>query len=94
MIRHIVFFGVAKQQDTQAVIEGLKLLRNIGEHRLFEVRANLKRDGFNNEVDVVFYSEFETEAHLQRFIDHPLYQECINRVRPLRSIRYCADIKS
>ena len=94
MIRHIVLFSAKQHVTTQQIIDGLMMLEDIGEHRHFEVKPNLKRDSVDNEVDVVFYSEFEDEAALNRFVNHPTYQQCIDVVKPNRELRYCVDIES
>ena len=91
MIRHIIFFGLKDQKDLQQVKKDLEILADIDEAKLLEVRVNLKRDQFDNEVDLVVYAEFEDEASLLRYQQHPIYAESIRRVRPLRNARYSAD---
>jgi len=39
----------------------------------------------------VVYGEFADEAALTAYRTHPLYQESIRRVRPLRDTRVAAD---
>jgi len=45
-------------------------------------------------VDVVVYGEFADEAALAAYKAHPTYAEATKRVRPLRELRYAADIRS
>ena len=92
MIRHIVMFTAKRQDDLPEIIEGLKLLGTIPHSSHFEVTPNGKIDQFGNEVDVVVYAEFESEAALRAYKAHPTYAEATRRVRPLREERYAADI--
>jgi len=42
----------------------------------------------------VVYGEFTDAAALAAYKAHPLYQESIRRVRPLRELRMAADFQS
>jgi len=92
LIRHIVMFTAKRQDDLPEIIEGLKLLGTIPHSSHFEVTRNGKIDQFGNEVDVVVYAEFESEAALRAYKAHPTYAEATRRVRPLREERYADDI--
>ncbi len=92
MIRHIVFFSAKRPQDVAAIQEGLTALGSIGQASLFEVSLNTKVDPLSDEVDVVVYAEFPDEAALAAYKTHPTYAETTNRVRPLRELRFSADI--
>jgi hypothetical protein len=92
LIRHIVMFTAKRQDDLPEIIEGLKLLGTIPHSSHFEVTPNTKVDQFGNEVDVVVYAEFESEAALRAYKAHPTYAEATRRVRPLRDERFAADI--
>ncbi len=91
MIRHIVFF-TAKPANLDAVVEGLNLLGQIPHSLHFEVTRNSKVDQFANDVDVVVYAEFADEAALAAYKAHPIYAEATRRVRPLRELRFAADV--
>lgn len=91
MIRHIVFF-TAKPANLDAVVEGLSLLAEIPYSEHFEVTRNSKVDQFGNDIDVVVYAEFADEAALTAYKAHPLYAEATRRVRPLRELRFAADV--
>lgn len=91
VIRHIVFF-TAKPANLDAVVEGLNLLGQIPHALHFEVTRNSKVDQFGNEVDVVVYAEFADEAALAAYKAHPIYAEATRRVRPLRELRFAADV--
>lgn len=93
MIRHIVFFSVKDPAQLDEVEEGLKLLEQSPYPSLLEVKRNLRRDLFGNEVDLVVYGEFPDQATLDRYKEDPLYQRSIDRVRPLRELRIAADIE-
>lgn len=93
MIRHIVFFSVKDPAQLDEVEEGLKLLEQSHYPSLLEVKRNLRRDLFGNEVDLVVYGEFPDQATLDRYKEDPLYQRSIDRVRPLRELRIAADIE-
>jgi len=93
VIRHIVFF-TAKPANLDAVVEGLSLLGQIPHAAHFEVTRNSKVDQFGNEVDVVVYAEFADESALAAYKAHPLYQESIDIVRPIREMRLAADFDS
>lgn len=94
MIRHIVFFTASSPEKAVEVREGLKTLGDIPGSTVFEVCDNLKVDPLGNEIDVVVYAEFPDEAALAAFKAHPTYAETTARVRPLREMRYSADIRS
>ena len=90
MIRHIVFFTAREAKDRAAVGAGLRLLTGIPHGRL-EIRGNLAIDSLSAPVDFVVYGEFADEAELDAFKAHPLYQQSIDVVRPLRDLRIAAD---
>lgn len=91
MIRHIVFFTARKAEDLEQIRDGLAILAGIPHALKLEVGTNVKSDQLGNEVDLVVYGEFEDEAALAAYKAHPLYQESIERVRPLREMRMAAD---
>ena len=94
MIRHIVFFSAKDQKDLSVIKEGLEILKGIPGSHNFEVCYNSKRDALSKETDVVVYCEFEDTRALDSYKEHPLYQESIRRVRPLRDLRIAADFES
>ncbi|MBV7410213.1 Dabb family protein [Maritimibacter sp. DP1N21-5] len=90
-IRHVVFFSAKDPADVSRIRDGLSMLSQIPEARVFEVVENRRVDGLSSEVDVVVYAEFEdAEAHAA-YKAHPIYQDCIDLVRPLRELRIAAD---
>ncbi len=91
MIRHIVFFSVKDPADLERVRAGLSVLAGIPHARMLEVGTNVKRDQLGNQVDLVVYGEFDDEAALAAYKAHPLYQQSIDLVRPLRELRIAAD---
>ncbi|BBE73855.1 Dabb family protein [Oharaeibacter diazotrophicus] len=91
MIRHIVFFSARRPEDVPAVLQGLSILATIPHARRVEVALNAKADQIGNDVDVVVYGEFDDAAALAAYKAHPLYEESIRRVRPLRDVRMAAD---
>lgn len=92
LIRHIVFFSVRRQEDVETVRSGLQELGKIPYAKHFEVTLNTKVDLFSNAIDVVVYAEFEDDAALAAYKAHPLYAETTSRVKPLRELRYSADV--
>jgi hypothetical protein len=90
MIRHIVFFSAKRDCDMDAIASGLSILTRIPHVTRLEVARNRKTDPLSSEVDVVVYGEFEDEAALNAYKSHPLYEESIRRVRPLRELRIAA----
>lgn len=93
MIRHLVFFTVTDPADLPAAEAGLKRLEEVPAADLLQVRRNLQRDQLGNEVDLVVYGEFADADKLAAFKAHPLYEEAIARVRPLRDLRIAADVE-
>jgi len=93
MIRHVVFFRAARPEDRDEVLAGLSLLKTNPHATRLEVVPNGKRDQIANEVDVVVYGEFPDEAALAAYKAHPIYEESIRRVRPLRDLRIAADFE-
>jgi len=94
MIRHIVFFSAKNKDDIGDVLSGLRILRDIPHAITLEIEPNLQSDALSDAVDVVVYGEFTDEAALAAYKAHPLYQESIRRVRPLRELRIAADFQS
>ncbi|MBX3581194.1 MAG: Dabb family protein [Rhizobiaceae bacterium] len=92
MIRHIVFFSVRDRNDVEAVREGLTALGTIPHSSHFEVSLNSKVDLYDNAIDVVVYAEFPDEASLAAYKAHPTYAETTARVKPLRELRFSADV--
>ncbi len=92
MIRHIVFFSVRRKEDVEAVRSGLLALGQIPHSKHFEVTLNTKVDLFSNAIDVVVYAEFEDEAALAAYKAHPIYADTTSKVKPLRELRYSADV--
>lgn len=90
-IRHVVFFSATDSADVKRIVDGLSLLQNIPHARTFEVVENNRVDALSSEVDVVVYAEFENDAALQAYKAHPIYQQAIDIVRPLRDLRIAAD---
>jgi hypothetical protein len=93
VIRHFVFFS-ARPGQLETVFQGLQILESIPHARHIEVRRNEKLDTLSNEIDVVVYAEFDSDAALDAFKAHPLYQESIDRVRPNRELRFVADTRA
>lgn len=91
MIRHIVLFSARDPADVERIRAGLSILCDIPHARTLEVVRNEKHDALSDEVDVVVYGEFDDEAALAAYKAHPLYQESIARVRPLREMRIAVD---
>ncbi|TPI32785.1 Dabb family protein [Mesorhizobium sp. B3-1-9] len=92
MIRHIVFFSVRRREDVEAVRSGLLALGKIPHSKHFEVTLNTKVDLFSNAIDVVVYAEFEDEAALAAYKADPIYADTTSKVKPLRELRYSADV--
>lgn len=92
MIRHIVFFSARRDADVPSVLHGLKALGAIRHAEKFEVSLNTKVDPLGDEIDVVVYAEFRDQAALAAYKADPIYAETTARVRPLRELRFSADI--
>lgn len=91
MIRHIVFFTAKDEAGIDQILEGLSVLTSIPHARRLEVARNRKSDQLGNEIDVVVYGEFDSEAELAAYKTHDLYREAIRCVRPVRELRFAAD---
>jgi Stress responsive A/B Barrel Domain len=92
MIRHIVFFTLKDPGQTADVVKKLSRLGTIPGSTLFEVKANAKADQIGNDIDIVVYSEFPDLKALEAYKAHPAYAEVTASVRPLRELRFAADI--
>ncbi|UWQ17951.1 Dabb family protein [Jannaschia sp. M317] len=90
-IRHTVFFSARDKADVGRIVEGLSMLAAIPHSRTFEVVENSQVDALSSEVDVVVYAEFDDAAALAAYKAHPIYQQAIDVVRPLRDLRIAAD---
>jgi quinol monooxygenase YgiN len=93
MIRHIVFF-TATPENVDEVRAGLSLLTGNPHASLLEIGTNVKTDQLGTDIDLIVYGEFEDEAALAAYKAHPIYQESIDAVRPIREVRIAADYDS
>jgi hypothetical protein len=91
MIRHIVFFSAKDPKDLGTIKTGLEALAKIPYSQKFEVSFNRKHDPISDVIDVVVYGEFADDAALEAYRNHPIYNETIKVVRPLRQMRFSAD---
>jgi quinol monooxygenase YgiN len=94
LIRHIVFFSAKRREYLETIREDLRALGTIPHSTLFEVSLNSKVDPLSDEIDVVVYAEFADEAALAAYKAHPTYAETTARVRPMRELRFSADVKA
>ena len=92
MIRHIVFFTAKNSGDIDKIHKGLSQLAAIPHSSKFEVTRNRKTDPLSDVVDVVVYAEFADDDALNAYRAHPIYKETTKLVKPLREMRYSADI--
>ncbi|AIK44089.1 MULTISPECIES: Dabb family protein [Brucella] len=92
MIRHIVFFSVKEGQDIETVKKGLEQLGTIPHADLFEVLPNSRVDPMCDRIDLVVYAEFKDEEALFAFKKHPTYDATTQLVRPMRELRFSADV--
>lgn len=92
MIRHIVFFSVKQGHDIDVVHEGLERLSAIPHADFFEVLRNRKVDPMCDNVDLVVYAEFKDEEAFFAFKADPIYDRTTQYVRPMREMRYSADV--
>lgn len=90
-LRHVVFFSAKDKADVPRIVAGLQILSAIPHPTYFEVRQNRQQDALSSEVDVIVYAEFDNQEALAAYKAHPLYEESIKAVRPLREIRIAAD---
>lgn len=79
-------------EDVEKVRAGLLALGQIPHSRLFEVALNSKVDPMCDKIDIVVYAEFEDAAALAAYKAHPTYAETTNKVRPMRELRFSADV--
>ncbi len=92
MIRHIVFFSARNGEDRHAIRDLLRGLGDIPHVARFEVAENMKVDPLSDDIDIVVYAEFAGPEDLAAYRAHPIYGEVTRKVRPLRELRYSADI--
>ena len=94
MIRHIVFFSAKDPNDIEAIRAGLLKLGQIPHQSKFEVSLNRKSDPVSGVIDVVVYAEFANDAALAAYRAHPIYVETTRNVKPLRELRFSADVEA
>ena len=92
MIRHIVFFSAKRGQDVETIRNGLLALAAIPHSSHFEVTVNTKADPMCDAIDLVVYAEFADQTALAAFKAHPIYDETTRKVRPMRELRFSADV--
>ncbi len=85
-------FTAKDKKDIDNIYNGLKMLETIEGNWLLNVTRNKKLDQIGNDIDIVVYGEFPNEDALKLYKSHPIYQECIDVVRPLRDKRIAVDI--
>lgn len=92
MIRHIVFFSAKDKNDIDRIIVGLSTLKTIPHVNHLEIARNLQADTLSDDaIDIVVYGEFTDETALSAYKEHPIYQDAIKIVRPLRDMRIAVD---
>jgi hypothetical protein len=94
MIRHIVFFSLKDPAEIDLAIARLRELATIPGSSHFEVTRNAKADLYGNDVDLVVYAEFPDIEALRAYKRHPTYAETTRIVRPMRELRFAADIEA
>jgi len=94
VIRHIVFFSIKPDQDIEEVRKNLEQLGTIPHSNFFEVVLNQKVDPMCDSIDLVVYAEFKDEEALFAYKKHPTYDATTQLVRPMRELRFSADIVS
>lgn len=94
MIRHIAFFSAKDPKDIDLIATTLAGYSEIPGVKNFEIGRNRKIDALENDVDIVLHAQFETEADLIAYKEHPLYLAGIDIVRPIRELRIAADYGS
>jgi hypothetical protein len=92
LIRHIVFFSAKRRENVEAMRAALMALGTIPHASLFEVTLNTKVDPLSDEIDVVVYAEFPDESAVAAYKAHPTYAEATAKVRPMRELRFSADV--
>ncbi len=91
MIRHVVLFTLRDPATLDRALAELRRLAAIPQVRALEVMPNLKRDRFDDGVDLVVHALFDDEAALAAYHADARYAEAVARVRPLRDVRMAAD---
>lgn len=94
MIRHVVLFTAKEGVEMGIIHEALCRLRAIPHSRRLEVAYNAKKDGLSGEIDIVVYGEFDDFEQLERYKAHPIYQDSVATVRPLRETRIAVDFEA
>lgn len=94
MIRHIAFFSAKDPKDIDLIATTLAGYSEIPGVKNFEIGRNRKIDTWENDVDIVLHAQFETDADLIAYKQHPIYLAGIDTVRPIRELRIAADYGS
>ncbi len=94
MIRHIVFFTLKDTTPLNDALTGLARLGTIPGVSRFEVKPNAKADLYANDIDLVVYAEFTGIDAMHAWKRHPTYAEVTAHVRPMRELRFAADIET
>lgn len=94
MIRHIVFFTLKDAAKAGDAISHLERLGTIPGANNFAVRSNSKADQFGNDIDIVVYGEFDSIDALHAYKKHPTYADVTSIVRPMRELRFAADVEA
>ncbi|HSW22558.1 MAG TPA: Dabb family protein [Burkholderiaceae bacterium] len=90
MIRHVVMWELHDPAQAPAFRAALlPCARLVAGTRSYEVA--IKSDTLPASVHVCLIATFDDAAALQRYQDHPLHQEVVRRIGPLRKQRHILD---
>ncbi len=90
MIRHVVMWELHDPAQAPAFRAALlPCARLVAGTRSYEVA--IKSDTLPASVHVCLIATFDDAAALQRYQDHPLHQEVVRRIGPLRKHRHILD---
>jgi len=98
MIKHIVFFELADMAEGKTRAENARYIKHeleslqgiIPELKSIEVGIN-HHDAPKTNHDIALYSEFETLADLEVYINHPEHKRVGDFIGKVKTSRACVD---
>lgn len=99
MIKHYIFWelleesqGRNREENALFIKENLEsMIGKIPRIRKLEVGLNEKVDPHSQNVDLMLFVEFESYEDLDAYLIHPVHQDVVRKIGPLRKERWAVD---
>jgi len=95
VIKHIVMWTLKEQCKQENAIKAKTLLEKLNGKipGLIKLEVGIDLVGSDNSVDIVLYSEFESEVALDGYMKHPEHVKLIPFMKEIRKERFMVDYR-